>query len=73
MILIKEKKDPFQKYKDTKTNKRGWPARKVKREKLMSASETFKKTKKSGKKQRAKKQMPINDSPFSMLKVLIKN
>ena len=43
------------------------------RVKLMSASETFKKTKQSGKKKRAKKQMPTNDSPFSLLKVLIKN
>ena len=44
-----------------------------KREKSMLASETFKKTKHNRKKNRAKKQMPKNDSPFSMLKVLIKN
>ena len=44
-----------------------------KRVKLMSASETFKKTKQNRKKNRAKKQMPTNDSPFSLLKVLIKN
>ena len=39
----------------------------------MAASETFKKTKQNRKKNRAKKQMPTNDSPFSLLKVLIKN
>ena len=39
----------------------------------MQASETFKKTKQNRKKNRAKKQMPTNDSPFSLLKVLIKN
>ena len=44
-----------------------------KRVKITAASETFKKTKQNRKKSRAKKQMPTNDSPFSMLKVLIKN
>ncbi len=44
-----------------------------KRVKLMPTSETFKKTKQNRKKNRAKKQKPTNDSPFSMLKVLIKN
>ena len=44
-----------------------------KRVKLMPASETFKKTKQNGKKNRERKQMPTNDSPFSLLKDLIKN
>ena len=44
-----------------------------KRIKITAASETFKKTKQNRKKNRAKKQMPTNDSPFSLLKVLIKN
>ena len=44
-----------------------------KRQKLISASETFKKRKQNRKKNRAKKQVPTNDSPFSLLKVLIKN
>ena len=44
-----------------------------KRVKITAASETFKKTKQNRKKNRVKKQMPTNDSPFSLLKVLIKN
>ncbi len=44
-----------------------------KREKLMSDAKTFKKTKQNRKKNRAKKQLPTKDSPFSLLKVLIKN
>ena len=39
----------------------------------MSAAEKFKKTKQNRKKNRAKKQLPTNDSLFSLLKVLIKN
>ena len=44
-----------------------------KREKLMSAAATFKKTKQNRKKNRTKKQLPTNDSPFALLKGLIKN
>ena len=44
-----------------------------KREKLISAAETLKKTKQNRKNNRAKKQLSTNDSPFSLLKVLIKN
>ena len=44
-----------------------------KRVKIIATSEEFKKTKQNRKKNRAKKQTPTNDSPFSLLKVLIKN
>ncbi len=44
-----------------------------KREKSILASETLKKTKQNRKKNRTKKQLPTNDSPFALLKVLIKN
>ena len=44
-----------------------------KKVKIKAASETFKKTKQNRKNRRTKKQMSTNDSPFSLLKVLIKN
>ena len=39
----------------------------------MATSETFKKSKRNRKKNKEKKQTPRNDSPFSLLEVLIKN
>ena len=44
-----------------------------KKVKKMAASETFKRTKRNRKENKVKKQVPRNDSPFSLLKVLIKN
>ncbi len=44
-----------------------------KRVKRMSASETLKKTKQNRKKNKEKKQITTNDSPFSSLQVLLKN
>ena len=44
-----------------------------KREKKMATSEAFKKTKKKRKENKTRKQIKTNDSPFSMLKALIKN
>ena len=44
-----------------------------KKVKKMASSETFKKTKRKRKGDKLKKQMSTNDSPFSLLQVLIKN